>query len=216
MSTIIKFREFKAMLKTHGRSRGGRAVYFKVLDKLGTALYGNVGKVICLHELNTHKLIGKTDPIIMFDEVRTLHIKYNCLATDGVTAEVTMHVAHQVVRKSPLYKAFIESNHELDTMKFDDYGSKTLKLHYKNVSQVPDNSPHVFAAVDITYALDKAFVYATSHYAFVFTRGLWCITGCKSVLHLPLSYVKTLPMPKVNGSQIESRLARQAEHRFTS
>lgn len=65
---IFKSREFKAIQKAHARNRND-VVYFRVLEKLGTTIYGAVGKVMCLHESNNRTLIGKVDPVIMFDEV---------------------------------------------------------------------------------------------------------------------------------------------------
>lgn len=52
LSAIIKSRAFKIVLKTYACCRDGREVCFSVLEKLGTVLYGVVGKVVCLHELS--------------------------------------------------------------------------------------------------------------------------------------------------------------------
>lgn len=93
------------------------------------------------------------------------------MATDIVTAEVTMSSALQVARKNMLHKTFIESNREINTMKFDDFELETLKYYYHNVAQLPDDNPHVLAVVDITDALDNAFVIAADQCACPFCKG---------------------------------------------
>lgn len=93
LSAILKSRESKAILKAHACSRDDSPVYFRFLEKLGTTLYRGVGKAVCLHELTNRTLIGKADRVIVFDEVGTLHSKYNRPTTDGVTAEVVMSSA---------------------------------------------------------------------------------------------------------------------------
>eukprot|EP00241_Pyramimonas_parkeae_P021086 CAMPEP_0114314218 /NCGR_PEP_ID=MMETSP0059-20121206/21650_1 /TAXON_ID=36894 /ORGANISM="Pyramimonas parkeae, Strain CCMP726" /LENGTH=138 /DNA_ID=CAMNT_0001439263 /DNA_START=269 /DNA_END=683 /DNA_ORIENTATION=+ len=52
-------------------------VYFKVLETVGATFCGTVGKVVVRHELTNRTLIGKVDPVIMLDEVMTLHGKCN-------------------------------------------------------------------------------------------------------------------------------------------
>lgn len=48
-------------------------------------------------------------------------------------------------------------------MKFDELEAKILNFYYDHVSLKPDDNPHMIAGVDITDALDKAFVIVDQH-----------------------------------------------------
>lgn len=72
LSAILKSQDFKAILKTHVRRGDDRVVYFRVLEKLETTFYGDVGIAVCLYDLTNRSVGGKADHVIMFDEVSTI------------------------------------------------------------------------------------------------------------------------------------------------
>lgn len=63
-------------------------------------VYGVAIKAVCLQVLTNRSLVREADPMIMFDEVRTLYNKYNWMATDGVTAEVVISSASGCAQES--------------------------------------------------------------------------------------------------------------------
>lgn len=77
-------------------------------------------------------LLGRTDSVIMLDELRTLHMNYNRMSTGGITAEMAVPCATGAVRKIPLYQNFVEIDQEVATVKLDDFEANTLKLCYGN------------------------------------------------------------------------------------
>lgn len=75
------------------------------------------------------------------------------------------------VKRNPLYRTFVEPQHGLDTMKFDDFEANTLRYDYERVSNLPEDGMHMFAAVDISEALDEGFVIAADQYVCLFCKG---------------------------------------------
>lgn len=88
LSVVLKSRELNAILKMYTRSTDGRAVYLRVLEKLDTTCYGAVGRAVMLQELTTRSLVGRTNSAIIVDELQSLHMRYNHMSTEAMTAEV--------------------------------------------------------------------------------------------------------------------------------
>lgn len=162
-----------------------------------------MGLAVCVQELTNRSLVGRTDPVITIDELRTLHMKYNCMFTDGITAEAATWFAIGAVRKNPLYRNFVEVNQEIDTMNFDDSESKSVKLSYKHVSQLLDEIQSVLAEVDKAEVLDKAFAIATDQYVCAFCKGplvFHVVRECPSMASLmreATAYAKNIMNPDV-------------------
>lgn len=78
-------------------------MYFRVLQKLWATHDRVVDRVVCLHELANKNLIDMVDPAIMFDELRSLHVRYNSMSSKDTTAKVATSSVIGVVRRNMCY-----------------------------------------------------------------------------------------------------------------
>lgn len=79
-----------------------------------------------MHELSNRSLIGKTNRVIMFDELRTLHIKYSRIFTGAIADEVVFSWGIASMSMNSLYRTFVDIYHEIDILKRYDLEAKTL------------------------------------------------------------------------------------------
>lgn len=81
--------------------------------------------VLCMPEL-THRIwVEKVEPCIMFEELRSPYMRYNRMSSERTISEVTTSSAISLVRKNPLYRIIVETQHYMDTMHFDDFEART-------------------------------------------------------------------------------------------
>lgn len=127
LSTVLKSHKLKSILNTYYRSRYDRTVYLKVLENLVTTYYGAVGQAIIMQELTTRTLVRTTDPTIMVDELRSLHMRFNSMLADGMTVEVSSS-AISAARRNLLYRNCVQTQHGLDNMRPEGFEAKPRRF----------------------------------------------------------------------------------------
>lgn len=171
LSAVIRSRELKVLLKRYARSRDGRAAYLRVLNTLEAKYCGATGRSVVLQELTTRALVGKTHPAVMFDKIRSLWMRYNRMSANGINNEAVASVAIGAVYRNSLYRNFIQTQHDLDNITFEDFESRTIRFFLQHVRYMPDDGRSVLSFADIADALDKAFVIAADQFCCPFCKG---------------------------------------------
>lgn len=127
-----------------------------------------IGKANVLHGLTSKSLVGRTDPNVMFDEFRSLHMCYNRTSPNGISTNGSLSCAIDAMKRNPLYRNFVEIQHGLGTMKFDDFDANTLRYNYEHVPNMFDESSHILVAMHITDVVDVLFYGLMHDYIYMY------------------------------------------------
>lgn len=110
LSTVIRLRELKPLIRQHARSRDGRSWYLRMPKTLDETYYVGVGRAVVLQELTSKSLVGKSDPISVTSYDRCGCVIAACLLPVWVCAWL------QRLRTN---RNYANTEHDLDHMTFD-------------------------------------------------------------------------------------------------
>jgi len=172
LSTLVKSKDLQAVVKKYSRTRGRRAAYLHVLDILDTKFYGTGGKSVALQELVNQTLVGKTDPACMFDEVRSLWMRYNRMSSVALEENTVATSAIGAIKRNDLYANFIQTYVDLEDTSLEEFEQRAKHYYFEFVRHMSEPATsNVLTAADIGDVLDKAFAISVDKTACPFCKG---------------------------------------------
>lgn len=123
-------------------------------------------------------------------------MRYNRMHTEGSTACVALSSVIGAARRNPLSQNCVETNQDLDAVKFDDVEANILKYYYAHVSHLFEEGSRLFYAMDIPDVLDKAFEFGMAQYTCLFGKVSLVYRRFTSARRWRTAYMRARHMPR--------------------